>query len=251
MGFFDIPAPMFSAIDGLLVFLPETARLIVWATLCAILSMYLYLKLSKQDEIGTLKQQSIAARKALNAYEGSEFDEMLPLAKRVLMLSGKHFMVVIGPAILSSLPALMLIVWVSNQFGALPPVPGSSVDIRTMPATTLNWSGPSINRGDGLYTVIWPANDEPLTAIHSGQRVDLTLGRGVSPVIHKKTWWNTLIANPAGYLPNDSSMELVEIDLPMQQFFPFGPGWLRDWAGLFFIWVLTVSIAIKTIFKIN
>ena len=251
MGFFDIPAPVFSAIDGFLEFLPDTARLIVWATLCAAVSMYLYLKLSKQPEIAAIKQQSIAARKALNAYAGSEFDEMLPLAKQVLSLSGKHFMVVIGPAILSSLPALALIVWVSNQFGAIPPTPRSNVDVRTFPATSLTWSGPSIDLGNGIYTIAWPTTSETLTALNAEGQTEFALGQGIAPVLHKKTWWNTLIANPAGYLPDNSTIELVELDLTMKQFLPFGPSWLRDWAGLFFIWVLCVSITIKVIFKIN
>ena len=212
--------------------------------------MYLYLKMSRQDAISQIKKDTVIARNALSDYEGTEFGEMMPLASRVLGLSGKHFAVVLGPAVLSSLPALTLIVWVSSQFGVAVPAAGTKVLVTTTPATQLVWSD-KVSENDMGYTVAWPGQNEAVTAKNKNGKLLFQLGAGTTPFIHKKIWWNSLIANPAGYLPENSSIELVEIQLPMQQFLPWGPDWLRDWAGLFFIVLLGASIGIKVIFKIH
>ena len=212
--------------------------------------MYLYLKMSQQDAIGQIKKDTVIARKALSSYEGTEFDEMMPLATRVLGLSGKHFAVVLGPAVLSSLPALALIVWVSNQFGVAAPAVGTKILVTTTPPTQLIWSD-KVSEDDMGYTVAWPEKNEVLTARGADGNQLFQLGAGTATLIHKKTWWNNLIANPAGYLPENSRLELVDVQLPMQQFLPWGPDWLRDWVGLFFIMLLSASIGIKVIFKIH
>ena len=250
MGLLDIPAPLFSALDGFIGFLPETLRLILWGCLGASVSMWLYLKLSKQQQIGEIKTATVAARKALSGYDGTDFDEMMPLATRVLSLSGKHFFVVLGPAILSSLPALALIVWVSNQFGFETPESGAEIAIAVTPASSLTWSSPAI-KVKSEYLISWPVPGEKLLAYDSSGSSVFSIDGGLAPLMHKKTWWNSLIANPAGYLAESAPFEYVQLKLKPKHFLPFGPNWLRDWAGLFFGVLLAVSIGIKVIFKIN
>jgi len=251
MGFLDLASPLFSMLDGWISFLPETLRIILWASVGAAVSMYLYLKLSAQDKIGTIKSDSVAARKALSSYEGAEFDEMMPLATRVLSLSGKHFIAVLGPAVLSSLPALALIVWASNQFGIVAPAAGTPVAVSVYPETAIVWSPKeAASSGETGTLVAWPESGAVVTASSDAGEL-FVIGAGLAPVIHKKAWWNNLIGNPAGYLADDSSIELVEIDMTYREFLPFGPDWLREWAGLFFIALLVVSIGIKVVFKIH
>ena len=116
MGLFDIPAPLFTAIDNLLDSLPAYPRLLFWACTTAGVSMALYWLCSAQDKVAGAKLRAITARKHMAAYKGTEFDEMWPLAKESLAASTRHFIVVLVPAILSSLPALTLMIWVSNHF---------------------------------------------------------------------------------------------------------------------------------------
>ena len=71
------------------------------------------------------------------------------------------------------------------------------------------------------------------------------------PVIHKKQWWNWLMANPIGYLPEDAPIDSLNIALPPQHFLGFGPGWLRGWMFSFFMTFLLASIAFKLILKID
>jgi len=247
MGLLDIPAPLFDLLAPVLSFLPAPVQLMFWGAVCGAFSMWLYQVMSGQDKIGAIKAETIAARKALAGYEGHEFDEMMPLALNVLKLSGKHFMTVIGPAVLSSLPALTLIVWVSNNFGYITPEPGTAVTVSVTPETELALP----QNASGESQVNWPDAEEPVAVASTDGQSLFTVTGARSPLIHKKIWWNSLIANPAGYLDDDSPLELVTVDLQAHEYLPFGPDWLREWAGLFFITLLVVSIGIKVIFKIH
>ena len=65
------------------------------------------------------------------------------------------------------------------------------------------------------------------------------------PTIDKRHWWNFLIGNPAGYLPDDAGIERIELDLSPNEYLPFGPAWLRAWYGVFFAALLASSLALK------
>jgi hypothetical protein len=65
------------------------------------------------------------------------------------------------------------------------------------------------------------------------------------PTIHKRQWWNALIGNPLGYLPDSSRLEWIELGLPQREYLPFGPAWLRAWYVVFFGVLLAASLAIK------
>jgi hypothetical protein len=45
--------------------------------------------------------------------------------------------------------------------------------------------------------------------------------------LQKRQWWNSLIGNPIGYLPESSPLEWIDLDLPEKEYLPFGPTWLR------------------------
>jgi len=261
MGLFDLPSPVFDQLQKLVGVLPQTLQLFLWATICGAVSMYLYKIMSAQEKIGVIKSESIAARKALSGYEGTEFSEAIPLATKVLKLSGAHLMWVTIPAIVSSLPALALIVWVSNNFAYQMPEAGTPVNVSVTPETSINWSPAdsaiqsaikSGNESDkSHYELYWPEKDNVIIAKDSNAENVFEIGLGLAPVIHKQLWWNMLIANPAGYLSDNSSLELVEIELQAYEYLPFGPAWLREWLGLFFISLIAASIAVKVIFKIH
>jgi len=251
MGLFDIPAPLFGAIDGLLGFLPAYARLLLWATITGALSMFFYWLCSAQGKVEAAKQRAIKGRKEMAAYQGTEFGEMWPLAKESLAASGKHFTVVLIPAVLSSLPALTLIVWVSGQFSYTLPAPGTNVAIQSTPAAALERLQPLVTSDNGS-AIAWPAsNDKVVVSISDGiELFDLPLQAAV-PVVHQRKWWNSLIANPNGYLPDDIDIEEIRFELLPIEFLQFGPAWARTWELSYFLLLILVSLGIKVAFKIH
>jgi hypothetical protein len=249
MGFFDIPAPLFTALDNLMYGLPLLPRLLVWATLTAILSMALYWLCSAQDKVGAAKERAITARRKMAGYQGTEFDEMMPLAKESLVASGRHFGIVLWPALLSSLPALAMIVWVSGQFSYTLPQPGDSLEVYTDPAVEL--VGLSAT-SDNTYTATYPEDDGAysIVAINGEQLATLPLSAPI-PIVHKRQWWNSLIGNPNGYLADEDTIEAIHFELPSIEYLAIGPGWVRGWEFSYFALLIIVSLGIKVVFKIH
>ena len=251
MGLFDIPAPLFSALDGLISFLPAYARLLLWAAITGAISMLLYWLCSAQGRVEAAKERAIKARAAMAGYKGHEFGEMWPLAKESLAASMQHFVVVLVPAVLSSLPALTLIIWVSGQFSYHLPQQGAVVKIQSTPAASVMELTPVNTDGENT-TVVWPAVEKPvaITTTDNIQLFKLPLDAAV-PVVHQRVWWNSLIGNPNGYLPADSNIQEVSFGLPPIEFFAAGPSWARTWELSYFLLLILVSLGIKVAFKIH
>jgi len=251
MGLFDLPAPLYSAIDGSLSFLPLLSRLLFWSVVTAILSMVLYWLCSAQDKVEAAKQRAIVGRQKMAGYQGTEFGEMWPLAKESLAASGKHFAIVLVPAVLSSLPALTLIVWVSNNFSYTLPATGAATTVQSTPELSLSGLVADSEESNS-YTLSWPAADKPLTlySVTNESLVTLPLSAQV-PVVHKRQWWNSLIGNPNGYLPADASVEEIFFSLPRIQYLSFGPIWARTWELSYFLLLILCSLGIKVAFKIH
>jgi hypothetical protein len=249
MGVFDVPAPLFAWLDGLMnAFAPPTARLVLWGAIGAAVSMGLYWLLSPQQRIAQTKARAQEARRTLDTYEG-DFSGAWPHMREMLRLSLKQVGIVLWPAVAASLPLLCLLVWVNTAYGHYFPARDSNVEIRTFPEQLqARWipngqiaqgpasktQTPSIelrdNRGEVVRTVPMPV---PV------------------PTVHKRQWWNVLFANPVGYLPIDAHIDRIEIDLPSKEFLPFGPSWLRSWEFLFFTVLIVASVAIKVAFRIK
>ena len=157
---------------------------------------------------------------------------------------------------LASIPVLFLLVWVAGQFGFEQTAPGSRVTISIpdvhQPPTEIAWnpSDHAVETREG-WIVVWPASGK---SVKMSQSTHILLQLPTSepiPIIHKKRWWNTLVANPIGYLPNDAPIDAIEIGLTPQVFLPFGPGWIRGWMFTFFLSFLLSSIAFKLLLKID
>jgi hypothetical protein len=248
MGVLDVPAPLFAQLDGLLgQFAPPTARLAIWGLISALVSMGVYWLLSPQQKIAEVKAKALAARRDLDSYEG-DFAGAWPRMREMLGLSLKQVGIVTGPAIVASLPVLCLLVWMSIAYGYHYPSPKSEVGVRIYPEQLeAKWTvvygthqpkGPSDaprievrdRRGEVMETIPLP---QPVTTVH------------------KRQWWNTLVGNPAGYLPENGAIDRVEVNLPQQELLPFGPSWMRSWEFLYFTVLVLGSIAIKIAFGIK
>lgn len=252
-GLLDIPGPLLSAIDAVLAgFLPETARIVAWGIAAGAASMGLYWLVSPQSKIEQARLDSVAARRAMAAYEG-DFDGIFPLVLRSLSTSFRHFGLALGPALLGSLPVIFLMVWMSGSFGFNLPTPGSNIRITAIEQTApLAWSGNANEDGEDGWTVAWPEPEQSILLRDPAGKAMLALPLSYPvPIKHKRVWWNALFANPLGSLPENAPVEAIRIDLEAKTFMPFGPAWIRGWEALFILVVLLASIAIKVAFRIR
>ncbi|QDL94480.1 hypothetical protein FDP22_21680 (plasmid) [Paroceanicella profunda] len=239
MGLLDIPAPLFSALDGWLAgFLPPLVRLAVWSALIAIVSMELYRLLSPQKRIAGLKTALQRQQKAVSQFDGA-FEEAWPMIRTMLGLALRRVAVVLPATVIGSLPVLMLIVWLDGRYGGEYPEPGQPVAVQVADGYDGRWvdEGRGTPRAEITTDTGAPVAEVPLAA--------------PVPVIHKWQWWNALIGNPAGYLPDDAPMERVEVALPRQQLLHLGPGWMRGWEVFFFAALTLFAFSFKSLRRIE
>ncbi len=244
MGIFDLPAPLFVWADQALGgFLSPTLRLVFWGLIGAVLSMGLYWLFSPQGKLTDVKVRALEARRQLNAFDG-EFAEAWPMMRRMLGLSLKQLAMTTLPALLASLPVLALIVWLGTAYGYNMP-DGGEIGVHTTPASDVSGEVRTPENAS-------PGNPPRLVVTEQGGEVigDISLDAPV-PTIHKKRWWNALIGNPLGYLPEDGRIDAIAFDLPEKDYLGFGPGWLRPWYVLFFTILVLGSLAIKMVGRIE
>jgi hypothetical protein len=253
MGLFDLPAPLLAAIDGLLAMaLPAVLRLVFWGIIAGWLAMLVYRRLSNQGKIRELKRQQKIQQKKIAGFDG-EFEELIPLIRSTLALGFRQLGLALGPALLSTLPVLFLIVWVAGSYGHDAPTAGSIVVLTAEPTTDgIHWT-PITNvviLEDG-WQIQWPGRGQFLT-LTDGQLPLLKLPlKDNIPIIHKKKWWNFLMANPIGYLPENGNTDVIHIGLPEQHMLGFGPDWMRGWMFSFFLAFLLSSLGFKFLLRIE
>lgn len=238
MGLFDLPAPLFRAVEVLFEPLPPAVRLLLWALAAAALSMWLYKLLSPQKKLAAAEAEALAARRELNDFDG-ELDDAWPMIARMFRAAGSRLWLALPPALVASLPIVALIVWLSNDYGYRFPPEDTHAPAEAAPA--------------GFHAAV-VGNEATQRRVvvreAEGNIVSDVPMKAPVPVIEKHRWWNWLIANPAGYLPASVPVERVEISLPAFEVLPFGPSWARGWEVLFFALFLAFSLIIKKAGKI-
>ncbi len=253
MGLLDLPAPLFTALDNVLgMALPPVLRLVFWGILAGWLTMVVYRRLSNQEKIGELKAQQKVQQKNIAEFDG-EFEQLMPLIGHTLGLGFRQLGLALGPALLSTVPVLFLIVWVAGAFGNEMPATGSMVYLTAEPTNDdIHWSpATGVESSNDGWLFEWPAEGQLLTVTDGDQSL-LTLPlKKTIPIIHKKKWWNLFMANPIGYLPQSSKTEAIHIKLPQQIIIGFGPGWMRGWMFSFFLAFLLSSLGFKFLLRID
>jgi hypothetical protein len=240
MGLLDLPAPFFDLVDRhLLWFLPPLARLVVWAILAAILSILVYRLLSPQAKIAEIKAAAMAARRRLNAHRG-DLESAMPLMRRSMALASRQVLLVLPGALIGSLPVLALLIWLDGAYARNFPPEHAAPTVEISPAGQYvgNWQGGAA----GGTIEIHDAGGQKIAALPLTKPV---------PQIEQRHWWNMLIGNPAGYLPEAGPLERVQIALPEQEYLPAGPAWARSWFSIVLPVLLVTSLAFLRIARIS
>src|SRR3546814_18309285 len=109
LGLFDLAGPVLSWLDqALAAIVPAAGRLVLWGLVAAILSMALYAALSPQQRLRRIRDEAVAARGALDRFDGS-FAEARPLMAAIFATSMKQLGIVLAPAVLASLPLVFIL----------------------------------------------------------------------------------------------------------------------------------------------
>ena len=254
MGIFDLLSPLFSWLDALLGEVSSPLfRLTLWGIVGAALSMWLYVRFSSQEKLAQLKLELIETRQSLAQYD-SDFKGALEITQRLLILSLKQIGLVIGPTILASLPVLFLLVWLGTTYNYQLPTPGTLIEVKLFPSQVKPQWHSQASKGleEGQWQIKWPIPEQPLQLHDSTDQLITTFPWSQAiPILHKRQWWNFLIGNPVGYIPQNADLERLEIALAENKYLTFGPEWMQSSEAFFLIVMLLCSIAIKLGFRIH
>ncbi|MEX2122635.1 MAG: hypothetical protein WD795_02000 [Woeseia sp.] len=235
LGLFDLPAPLLQWVDERVNgIVPPFVSVAMWAVFGGIVCVELYRIVSPQRRIRQIKREAKAAQQQLSGYDG-EMEGAWPMIRSMLGLSLKRVGIVIPATLLAAYPIVVLVVWLSNAYGHVFPSAGEPVAVEIAPPLQARWiegdevAPPHIQarqpEGELVLDVPWAA------------RV---------PVLHKRVWWNVLIANPAGYLPADAPVDEIRIQLPRRELHAIGPAWMRGWEAVFLPFLFVAALAYKT-----
>lgn len=234
-GLLDLPAPLLQWLDDrLTTILPAPLAVALWGAVAAVLSLELYRVTSPQKKIDRIRHDARTAQQQLADYDG-EFEGAAPLIRRMLALSFKRVMIVVPATLVAALPIVVLLAWLSNSYGHRFPNPGEDVAVDVPPPLEGRWLS-------GAEAA--PARVQALEP--DGRLIlDFSVSDPV-PVLHKRVWWNWLIGNPAGYLPDDVPFDAMTLEVPRNELLHVGPSWLRGWEAVFLPVLFVTALAYKS-----
>jgi hypothetical protein len=250
--------PVLDALDAGLAAagLPPWARLVLYGALSGVVTMAVYRLVSDQAGIRALKDRSRGLQGRLRA-AGDDLASTMRLTRENLAVSLRLLLKSLWPALAASLPVVAVIAWLAVSWSLPAPPPGTPVPllpgpagavVTAEPAGALEPPGPA----GGPAVLRWPAPGTPV-ALRDATGAVVYEGLGARPpaaTLHTRVWWNALLGNPAGYLPDGAALEEVGLALPGREVLSFGPGWARGYELTYFAAVVAVSLLLKAVFKI-
>jgi hypothetical protein len=117
----------------------EFPRVCIWGFCAGILGLFLYAAASNQAEIGKLKREARACRSRLLDPALGDAD-FLRLTKLNLKVSLRLLARVMGPALLSALPILMVAFWMNAFYSNPGTIEGTLME--NLPAWLSGWEAP-------------------------------------------------------------------------------------------------------------
>lgn len=229
-GLFDLANPLLLAIDDRLApFLPPVLRVVLFAALLTWLGMLLYRASSNQHRLRALKRLVRRGERGLHDPDIA-FAELLKRARRSIGLQGMVLARVFLPSLLGMVPLLFGLSAMSARFSYV--LPQADDELRTWCVSPAADAGRirvnGLDPGPDCVAVPWRHGPGAELAL-DGQPVAHALGSGQSAVLHRRLWWNVLLDNPAGHLPDSAGDLVITVGHPEQEMHGVGPGWLRHW----------------------
>ena len=241
--------PLLNAVDGWLAgWLPLLARLCLWGALSGAAAMGLYALMSDQAALSRRKAEIRDVRRQMMRGDGEQA-EVMRLARRNLALSFGLLGRVFGPAMLSGVPVIVIVLWLS-AYHSLAPADPVRVDL-VPPAdgvTLLAPDGPAPGTSESATV----AAGAPLRVLDADGLV--WESRPDAPpvgVVHKRVWWNALIGNEAGYLRPDAAIDEIRFAFPRKQVLSGLPAWMSAWEFPYFLSLIAAAVALKLAFRIQ
>lgn len=249
-GLIDSLFPPLDALDRALApALPPWARLVLYGALSGAATMAVYRLVSNQGAILAQKERMAGLRVRLKEAQ-DDLAETMRLSRANLGASMRLLGLSLWPALVSGLPVIVIIAWLAMSWSQPAPAPGTPVPLSHDPPTAVLAADPPSALAPGALA--WPPPEAPAT-LKDGTGAIVYEGLGARPpasVIHQRVWWNALLGNPAGYLPDGASLQEVRLALPEREVLAFGPAWARGFELTYFAAVVIVSLTIKVVFKI-
>ncbi len=252
-GLLNLPFPLFDALDAGLGFLPPVLRVALFGVLSGALTMAVYRWSSNQERIRRYKEEARRIRRALAA-AAEDLGETMRLTRANLGVSLRLLGTVTGPALLASLPVILVVSWVATRYGWEPPPAASPVAVTFEPARDGVVVEPpdALTVTEGKLFLRWPATAGEIR-FRDGKGV-IYVGPPLEPgtdVVHKPRWWNLLLGNEMGYLREDAAIEAIRFELVPRRLIAGPPGWLAGWETVYFGGLLIASLLIKILFRID
>ena len=238
----------FNSVDGLLaLFLPDLPRTCLYGAMSGALALFLFAMFSNQAKIKSLKSETKRLRKRILDTKLHP-REVMKISKQNLILSSKLLSLVFWPCIISSMPSILMLLWLSAYHSYALPANGVNIAFSVTPETPklrIEYADISRDLGDGYREL----------AVEAGRSIRLgidgrTIYEGIITdpplkVLHKKHWWNVLIENGAGYIRSDAPVETIVFNFPRKRFIERGPIWLTTWELPFSLSLFISAITTK------
>lgn len=256
-GAINVLFPVLGFPDGALasIGVSPVLRVVLWGAVSGAIATLFYRLVSNQDRIRCQKDVARMSRKTLSAAEDAEPADVLRLALANLRVSFRLLGMVFIPSLLSSLPVLVVMVWVSTQFAFTPLSEGQSVSLkldRNLPGIGVTVDGHTIAAVEPGTFLTRMSNDSELRITLAGGL--LFTGRVNDPpvaVVHKRKWWNFLVGNPAGYLEADGPLEEIRIQRERRRLAGGVPLWMGTWEFFYFATLMVVAFGLKRALRVE
>ncbi len=220
MGLFNLPSPFYELVDRVVfAAAPAPWRLVFWAIMGAVSSLLLYKWLSPQAKIAATKKRVTEMRRRMLDHDGDDLASAMPLIRAQLTVAFRHLGLVLPATLIASLPALTLMIWLDTSYARALPDGAPTIEV-VPPDLEGSWR----TEADIPRITVRERTGNPVA--------DIAVEKPI-PQIEKRHWWNVLLGNPAGYLPDQGPVERVTVHLPERAYLPFGPDWARSWMALF------------------
>ena len=219
----DILSPALAALDRGLQSLSVAPlwRIAIFAALGAMVSMWLFKKYSNQDALAALKRDIRQVQNDL-VRSNDASRQLTQTVRQNLKLTGRQLWLSFWPALLASIPLLFLLAFCSNQFGVHAAEAGSRVYVTPvgLQGTPAAFEWHDVNAQWDARKAAWTFYQPEAgqsASLFFENREQFSLPTAVpTQVLHKKQWWNVLIANPAGYLDDEAALASIEFNTPTQ-----------------------------------